>query len=77
MAICLLDRFFSEECTRYVRDLLLEALERTSGTEYFTFNVFNVLIDADRGVVTVEDELDPSASCTTSRESFKSRLEAL
>ncbi|NOY55275.1 MAG: hypothetical protein GXP34_04730 [Actinobacteria bacterium] len=60
-----------------MRDLLLEAMGRSSGTEYFTFNVFNVLIDADRGVVTVEDELDPAASCTTSRGSFVSRLQAV
>lgn len=56
----LLDEFLAEECNAYVvgriRD---EARAGGSGKRYLTFNRFNVRLDLDSGVATVEDELDP------------------
>jgi hypothetical protein len=34
------------------------------GQRYFTFDVFNIRIDADAAAMTVEDELDVNRQCT-------------
>jgi hypothetical protein len=54
--------FFHGEINQHTASILISALaEPASGTKYFTFNAFNVLLDFDRQVATIEDELDPEA----------------
>ncbi len=74
MSACLIDRFFAEEFNDHVRVVVEEAAAREAGACYLTFNVFNVAIDLDSGLVTVEDELDASAECTVSLASFLERI---
>lgn len=76
MSSCLIDRFFAEEATEHVRSLLLGAIEagQAEGTRYFTFNAFNVLVDYDKGSVTVEDEFDVVAMCRVGIDEFTARL---
>ncbi len=59
MTAGLLDEFLAEECTPHVVQLLREAAQVESGERYFTFNRFNVRLDLDAGIATIEDELDP------------------
>ena len=55
-------RFFSEELDTSLADDILELVrERTSGQSYLELNVFNLRIDIDAALVTVEDELDPES----------------
>jgi hypothetical protein len=69
------DRFFSEEVDEYVRNLLDQELRsRSSGSRYLTFNVFNVNLDFDEGVATIEDELDPASSEVLSLDELRGRL---
>jgi hypothetical protein len=71
----LADRFFAEEADEYVQGVLDRELEsRVSGSRYFTFNVFNVRLDFDEGVATIEDELDPASSESLSLEELRTRL---
>jgi hypothetical protein len=59
MAQTLLEEFLEHEADDYVRGQLLDAIRNLGdGRRYFTFNVFNVLLDAGSGTATVEDELD-------------------
>ena len=63
----LLDQFMKEECTAYVRGLLLTALDaaQSGGSparQRFEFNRFEVTIDANENLVALEDVLDPEAS---------------
>jgi hypothetical protein len=63
--ISLLDQFLEEDATPQVRQLLrnaISALDQSKGaqTREFTFNRFNLRIDATNGVVTLEDDLDTS-----------------
>lgn len=74
MGACLIDRFFAEEFNDHVRAVVEEAVAEEVGARYLTFNVFNVAIDLDGGLVTVEDELDASAECTVSLASFLERV---
>lgn len=54
----LLESFFSRECTPYVRRLLQDALaDMTAPYAHFEFNVFEVTIHRDRGVVVLSDVL--------------------
>lgn len=60
----LLQRFLEEELNDHVRQILLRRVsECRSGTAFgqqtFEFNRFNVIIDCERNMVTVEDELNP------------------
>jgi hypothetical protein len=73
-----MDRFFAFEVDEYLRNLLLEAIARgqTEGTRYFTFNIFNVLLDYDRGLATVEDELNAGRMCRIEIAEFEERLRA-
>jgi hypothetical protein len=63
----LLEQFLSEECTPYVRHVVLQALNssKTVGLarmKRFEFNRFDLTIDYDEGVATVEDILDATAA---------------
>lgn len=63
----LLGQFLSEECTPHVRKLLSDALaERSSGraTRELELNRFNVILDFERGLVVIEDELDVTPAGT-------------
>ena len=67
--------FLQEECNEYVRSLLLAEMPRRSvGVKYLTFNVFNVNLDFEQQLVTVEDELDPDADETLPLSAFKALL---
>lgn len=68
-------RFLHEEADSYVRRRLLDtASRRTSGSEFFTFNAFNVNMDFDNRTVTVEDEFDADSEETTAMEDFLAAL---
>lgn len=68
-------RFLREEADGYVRRRLLEAANRrTSGSEYFTFNAFNVNMNFDEKIVTVEDEFDADSEETIAIEEFLAAL---
>jgi hypothetical protein len=59
----LLEQFLSEECTPYVRQMILAAVEtrRTQmRTLDFEFNRFNLKLDFDAEQATVSDETDVS-----------------
>jgi hypothetical protein len=57
----ILDQFLSHDADEHVRRVLADEIKtRAAGSRNFTFNVFNVRIDVEHGVVTIEDELDPS-----------------
>lgn len=59
MARTVIEDFLRLEANEYVRKQLLEVISTlTIGERYFTYNVFNVRIDARSGTVTIEDELD-------------------
>jgi len=71
----LVDRFFAEEADDHVKSMLgRELRSRQSGSRYFTFNVFNVRLDFNKRVATVEDELDPPSSESLSLDDFQKRL---
>jgi len=71
------DRFFTNEANEHVRRVLADEIRsRTAGSRYFTFNVFNVHIDVDRNVATIEDELDPASEESVPLEDFVARLRA-
>ncbi len=78
MSHCLIDRFMAEEANDHVRNLLVSIIEAapSEGTQYFTFNAFNVLLDFDHGSATVEDELDVVAICRLGISDFAMRLRA-
>ena len=51
--------FLARELDESTRRQLLGAIEvLRSGQRYFTYNTFNVRLDADTSTATVEDELD-------------------
>jgi hypothetical protein len=71
-------RFLDLEVTAHDRDLmLLAARERTQGIEHFSFNIFNVLIDVDRNVVTIEDDLDADSEEEVSMDEFLTTLTSM
>ncbi|BCT75887.1 hypothetical protein SCMU_17330 [Sinomonas cyclohexanicum] len=71
----LLEEFLIHEADDDVRSELLSAIgQMKSGQRYFTYNTVNVLLDADRATVTVEDELDVDRADTVSLEEFESLL---
>ncbi|MFL5931019.1 MAG: hypothetical protein ACJ75P_07170 [Gaiellaceae bacterium] len=71
------DRLYQQEANDHVRRVLGDEIRsRTVGSRYFTFNVFNVPIDVNRNVVTIEDELDPALEESVSLEEFSARLGA-
>jgi len=63
MNATLLDQFLAEECTPYVRELVMSGLEagRTGAgprRRRFEFNRFEVTFDLDEDDVLIEDVLD-------------------
>jgi hypothetical protein len=71
-------RFLDLEVTAFERDLMLRAArERTRGIEHFSFNIFNVLIDVDRKVVTIEDDLDSEIEEEADMDEFLAALAAI
>jgi hypothetical protein len=71
----LLDQFLAHELNDYVRSTLLDAaVVPIAGSKYFTFNAFNVLLDFERAIAVVENELDPTASETVDLSEFTRRL---
>jgi hypothetical protein len=68
MHATLVEQFVAEELTREVRQLLREAMKRGPDgcklRDELHFNRFNVLLDFERGVATVNDELDVSPAGT-------------
>lgn len=73
----LIARFFDDEVDEHVIALILGAARtRTAGLEYFTFNVFNVRLDFDTRVATVEDELNPTSDESMALEAFIELVEA-
>lgn len=57
-----LQDFLNHEADEFVRAELLGAIDQLVGQRYFTYNTFNVLLDADTQLATVEDELDVERS---------------
>jgi len=53
--------FFLNEFNDYVAGVLRRELSARRHAE-LTFNIFNVLLDPDAGLATVQDELDPARS---------------
>jgi len=63
MTECLVEQFLANEATPYVVDTLLAAIsDPRNGPRYFTFNAFNVSIDFDGDLATIEDEFDPDVA---------------
>lgn len=54
-----IDEFLTGEVNGYIRVQLLTAIEQMqAGIRYFTYNAFNVLLDADASTAIVEDEFN-------------------
>lgn len=71
------DEFFATEVDDPMRQLLMNAVHRsTPGEERFEFNLFDVRIDRDSGVVVVEDVLDAARSEEVELAEFRRRLES-
>ncbi|MCQ6270603.1 hypothetical protein M8J71_08950 [Pseudarthrobacter sp. R1] len=70
-----LDEFLSGELNDYIRTQILTAIERMqTGKRYFTYNAFNVLLDADTATATVEDEFSIDRQSTVSLHEFQKLL---
>jgi hypothetical protein len=71
----LLDRFLDEECDEYVANLLLDEIaSRLDGKRKFSFNIFDVEIDIDRGTATLTDVLAIGSRQEFTLPEFKSVL---
>lgn len=58
----LVDEFLADECNPHVVGVIRkEVASRRSGEAYLTFNRFNLRLDIDRGIATIEDDLDPDS----------------
>lgn len=67
----LVREFLKYEVDDYVRAQLLSAAAALrTGSQYFTYNTFNVRLDADSASATIEDELDVSREVTLGLEEF-------
>jgi hypothetical protein len=72
---CVIERFFEVEVDEHMRRVLVEELRsRTTGSRYFTFNIFNVQMDFDDGMATIEDELDAANPASLPLDEFHRRL---
>ena len=70
-----LDEFLAHELDEYIRSELLAAIaEMATGQRYFTYNAFNVLLDADASTATVEDELDVNRQSVVDVQEFAAML---
>lgn len=56
-----ISEFFLNEFNDYVAGVLRRELSARRHAE-LTFNIFNVLLDPEAGLATVQDELDPDRS---------------
>ncbi|WP_156368317.1 hypothetical protein [Arthrobacter sp. Leaf137] len=63
------------ELNDFIRAQLLTALEHLkTGRRYFTYNSFNVLLDADAGTATVEDVFAVDRQSTVMLEELRTHL---
>lgn len=69
------DEFLAGEVDEFVRSELLAAIEQLdAGQRYFTYNTFNILLDADASTATVEDEFDVTSQSTVGLDDFRALL---
>ncbi len=67
----LLEEFLKCEVDDYIRTQLRDAAANlTTGSRYFTYNAFNVRLDADSGTATIEDELVVDREATLGLNAF-------
>lgn len=72
-----IDEFLTGELNDFIRAQLLTAIEQLqTGRRYFTYNTFNVLLDAEADTATIEDELDVDRQNTLVLEEFRKLLRA-
>jgi hypothetical protein len=72
-----LDEFLASELNDFIRAQLHTAIEQLqTGRRYFTYNTFNVLLDAEADTATIEDELDVDRQSEVALEEFRSLLRA-
>ncbi|MCP4655139.1 MAG: hypothetical protein GY856_06935 [bacterium] len=69
-----LTEFFANEFDDYVRDRVRQELH-AGRHAYFTFNIFNVRLDPEAAVATVEDVLDPDRTETVNLDEFTRMIE--
>ena len=73
-----LDEFLTGELDDSVCAQLLTAIEQLqTGRRYFTYNAFNVLLDAELDTATVEDEFDVDRQTTVALDEFRTLLRFL
>ena len=73
-----LDEFLTGELDDFVCAQLLTAIEQLqTGRRYFTYNAFNVLLDAELYKATVEDEFDVDRQTTVGLDEFRTLLRAV
>lgn len=69
-----LTEFFANEFDDYVRDRVYQEVH-AGRQACLTFNIFNVLLDPEAGVATVEDVLDPDRTETVNLDEFARMIE--
>ncbi|WP_448629236.1 hypothetical protein [Cellulomonas soli] len=70
-----LQDFLNHEADGLVRSELLSAVDHLAAEQrYFTYNTFNVLLDGESQLATVEDELDVERAQTVSLRAFAELL---
>ncbi|GAB3152930.1 hypothetical protein GCM10027258_54840 [Amycolatopsis stemonae] len=74
MTLPLLKDFLVREADDFVRAELLGVIDQLRGQRYFTYDTFNVFLDADAQLATVEDELDTERSETVPLGAFADLL---
>jgi hypothetical protein len=73
-----LDEILTGELNDFVRAQLLTAIAQLqTGRRYFTYNAFNVLLDAELDTATVEDEFDVDRQSTVVLDEFRTLLRAV
>ncbi len=70
----LLDLFLEQDADPHVARLLRDAAKLERGERYFSFNRFNVRLDLDSQIATIEDELDPESEFSLSVPDLVDRL---
>lgn len=69
-----LTEFFTNEFDAYVRDRLRQAVDEGRHA-CLTFNIFNVLLDPEAGLATIEDVLEPDRVETVNLDDFARMIE--
>lgn len=78
MNVSPLDAFRTGELNDFIRAQLLGTIAQLqTGQRYFTYDAFNVLLDAESGTATVEDELDVDRQSTVALNGFRKLLGAV